>query len=163
MLQSVQTWMFFFLASAFAWQQSQASKLPEHNVADTMMRASSASSQRITIIANLSMPVYPPLVNKWGGVEHWDAIAGTDIQSMTANFQRKTPMVLGVVQMGTTMSNDTAPYFARGHPGGPVTVILNASRQALRQQRGTTHPHTHPLTFMLTLMLALTLTLIPSH
>lgn len=79
---------------------------------------------------------YPPLVKKWGGVEHWDSVDENVTAAMAANANRRTPMVLGVMQLGTTMTSDPSVIFHRSTAGGPVTPILSPARQQLRAARG---------------------------
>ena len=77
---------------------------------------------------------YPPLTKKWGGVEHpqWDTVTSETEAAVAANAARQTPMVLGVVQLGQTMSNDTTPIFARDPATRAVRPVL---APAFRRQR----------------------------
>ena len=80
-------------------------------------------------------PAFPPVVKKWGGVEHLDAPGSPEFAAMSSNYARRTPMVLGVEQLGTTMTATPTVLFRRGADGS-VMPQINASRQELQRRRG---------------------------
>ncbi len=84
---------------------------------------------------SFEVPAYPPLVQKWGGVEHLDTPGLPQWQAMANNFARHTPMVLGVEQLGTTMTSTPTRVFERGADGS-VVPTLDAARQELWARRG---------------------------
>ncbi len=88
-----------------------------------------------SVVVDFTGAAYPPLVEKWGGVaDKWDDVALGTLLQVRRDAARRTPALLGIVELGTTMSNDTRPIFRRG--AGGVEPILDTMRLALRNQRG---------------------------
>jgi hypothetical protein len=71
---------------------------------------------------------------------HRDTVGGEAQAEVRANAARQAPMVLGVVQLGSTMSNDTTPIFNRDPTTGAVSPVLAASFQQLRASRKGVQP-----------------------
>ena len=96
---------------------------------------------------------YPPLLTKWGGVAHphaihggtgaidpaWDSITNATLQQLKSDAQRRTPILLGIIELGHTMSNETQPIFEGNASTGIVRPIPDPMRLALRRLRGGTH------------------------
>lgn len=111
------------------------------------MRAPATS---LAVSIDFHSVAYPPLINKWGGVAHphaihggtgakdpaWDNITNETLWELTDDMKRRTPVVLGVVELGHTMSNVTRPIFRGDASAGTVEPILDPLRLELRQRRG---------------------------
>ena len=71
------------------------------------------------LTVDFTRAAYPPLVSKWGGVAHpqWDNVTDDALAPLANDTAREAAVVLGVIQLGTTMSNDTAPIFERDASG----------------------------------------------
>ena len=87
------------------------------------------------VSVDFGAPAFPPLVQKWGGVEHLDTPGAAEFEAMSNNFARRTPMVLAVEQLGTTMTDTPTVLFRRGTDGSVVPLPLDAARVELRRRR----------------------------
>lgn len=104
-----------------------------------MLLARAANAEEGPVVAvqvDFTRAHYPPLVKKWGGVDHWDVPGANTTAAMAADAARGTPMVLGVMQLGTTMTSTPSVILRRDPTSGSVVPVLQPSRLALRAARG---------------------------
>ena len=108
-------------------------------------------SKAMSITINFRDVAFPPLLSKWGGVAHpraihggsgaaWDTITNATLEELAEDAKRRTPAVLGVIELGHTMSNVTRPIFSGDASKSDVKPILDPLRLALRRLRGQVQP-----------------------